>query len=187
MRELLAAVNVGDFVSVYFLQSGVGWAGAGAMLAVLFGCLGSARGIRMTASQAAGVLSEKSELFGKLLVIMALPGTQGFYGFIGAIMIALRTGIISGAITIKPINGIILLITGLCLGLVLLKSAIYQAETAVASINLVAKKPEESGRAILLPALVETYAVVALLAGVLITIWVTNTDMSFIDPVILFK
>jgi V/A-type H+-transporting ATPase subunit K len=45
--------------------------------------------------------------------------------------------------------------------------------TSAASINLVGKRPEEGGRAILLPALVETYAVVALLVGILMTLWLT--------------
>jgi len=71
-----------QFVNTYFIQNGVGWAVFGAMLSVMFGCIGSAIGIRIACSQAAGVLSEKPELFGKLLVLMALPGTQGFYGFI---------------------------------------------------------------------------------------------------------
>jgi len=183
----LGGANVGDFLRASFLETGLGWAAIGAVFAVLLGCIGSARGIKITASQSAGVLSEKPELFGRLLVLMALPGTQGFYGFIGAIMVALRSGLIAGSITVKPVTGIILLFVGLCLGIVLWRSAIYQAETSAAAINLVAKKPEESGRSILLPALVETYAVVALLASVLLTVWLTNEKMDFVKPDITFK
>jgi V/A-type H+-transporting ATPase subunit K len=181
---------MGNIVSVYFLETGLGWAVTGAAVAVLLGCLGSAKGIRIAASQAAGVLSEKPELFGRLLVLMALPGTQGFYSFIGAIMIALRTGLISGSISVKPIGGILLFVVGLCLGLVEWRSAIIQGETSAAAINLVAKKPEEAGRAILLPALVETYAVVALLASVLLTIWLTpgpEKPMHFVKPEIVYQ
>ena len=157
-----------DFFTVYFLQSGMGWAVIGAMFAVMFGGMGSARGIRIAAGQGAGVLSEKPELFGKLLVLIALPGTQGFYGFIVVIMIAVQTGLFGGFLTVTPLGGLALLAIGFCSGMVFWRSAVFQGETSAACINLTAKKPEEGGRAIILPALVETYAVVALLAAILL-------------------
>ncbi len=163
-----------ESIRIYFIETGTGWSVLGAMLAVLLGGIGSARGIRISTSQGAGVLAEKPELFGKLLVLMALPGTQGFYAFICAVMISLRSGMVTGKVTASPTVGISLFIIGLCMGLVEWKSAILQGEAAAAAINLTGKKPEESGRAILLPALVETYAVIALLAAILLIIWVTQ-------------
>lgn len=163
-----------ESVRIYFIETGTGWSVLGAMLAVLFGGIGSARGIRISTSQGAGVLAEKPELFGKLLVLMALPGTQGFYSFICAVMISLRSGLVGGKVTATPTVGISLFIIGLCMGLVEWKSAILQGEASAAAINLTGKRPEESGRAILLPALVETYAVIALLAAILLIIWVTQ-------------
>jgi V/A-type H+-transporting ATPase subunit K len=165
-----------QFLNTYFIYNGVGWAVLGAMLAVMFGCIGSAIGIRTASSQAAGVLSEKPELFGKLLVLMALPGTQGFYGFICAIFIALQIGLIASidqAVKLAPPVGIGLLFVGIGVGIVQLFSAMNQGMTSAASINLVGKRPEEGGRAILFPALVETYAVVALLIGILMIFWLT--------------
>lgn len=170
---------VEELIEQYFVQSGLGWAVAGAMLAVMFACIGSARGIRLAAGQAAGVLSEKPELFGKLFVLMALPGTQGFYGFICAIMIARQVGLLGGAeIVVAPLVGLCLFFIGLCMGIVEWKSAIYQGETSAACINLTGKRPEEGGRAILLPGLVETYGVVALLAAILMILWVTNPNLT---------
>ena len=159
--------------SHYLLQTGFAWAVAGAMASVMLSGLGSAKGIRVAGAQAGGVLSEQPELFGKLLVLIALPGTQGFYGFICAIMIALRCGLIGGKVETTPLVGIAIFFIGLATGVVEWKSAIFQGETSAAAINLTAKKPDESGRAILLPALVETYAVIALLAAILMIIWVT--------------
>ena len=46
-------------------------------------------------------------------------------------------------------------------------SAICQAKAAVASIGLVAKKPDQFGKAMILPAMVETYAILALLVSIL--------------------
>jgi len=166
------------FWQMYFTQTGIGWAVIGAMMAVMFGGAGSARGIRIAAGQAAGVLSEKPEMFGKLLVLMALPGTQGFYGFIVAIFTAQRTGLLSGKITCTPIQGLALLAVGICAGIVLWRSAVYQGEASAAAINLTSRRPEESGRSILMPALVETYAVVSLLAAILFILWVSGMNVA---------
>ena len=163
-----------ELIQQYFVQTGLGWAVAGAMFAVMFACMGSARGIRLAAAQAAGVLSEKPELFGKMLILMALPGTQGFYGFICAIFIAMRTGLLSGEIAVAPVVGLAMFFIGLCMGVVEWKSAVFQGETSAACINLTGKRPEEGGRSILMPALVETYGVVALLAAILLILWVTD-------------
>jgi len=173
-------MGVGEFLKQMFLDNGVGLAVTGAMLAVMFGGWGSARGLRIAGAQTAGALAEKPELFGKLLVLTALPGTQGFYGLIGAVIIALKTNLIKekAAATISPMLGFSLLAVGFGLGVVLCISAIAQGQTSAACISLTAKRPEEGGRAILFPALVETYAVVALLAAILIVGWLTGGAAS---------
>ena len=155
----------------FFDAYAVGFAVAGAMSAVMFGGWGSARGLRIAGAQTAGALAEKPELFGKLLVLTALPGTQGFYGLIGAIIIALKTKLIEGKPEVTGVQGLALFAIGLGLGVVLCISAIAQGQTSAACINLTAKKPDEGGRSILFPALVETYAVVALLAAILMIFW----------------
>ena len=159
---------VAELLTLYFLDTGMGWAVIGAILAVMLGGIGSAHGIRIACVQGAGVMSEKPELFGKLLVL--------------AIMIALQTGIMGGDVTVTPLVGLGLLFIGLCAGMVLWLSAVNQGRTSAASVNLTAKKPEESGRAIILPALVETYAVVALLAAILLILWITSKDAAFVEP-----
>ncbi len=162
----------------FFVKSGVGWAVAGAMLCVMFGGWGSALGLRISGAQAAGALSEKPELFGKLFILVVLPGTQGFYAFITAILIALRIRLLGPEPPFCPVTeGIALFFVGLCVGVVQYRSAVFQGEAAAASINLTARKPEELGHAILFPALVETYAVVALLAGILMMNWLTSARM----------
>jgi V/A-type H+-transporting ATPase subunit K len=49
-------------------------------------------------------------------------------------------------------------------------SAIYQARTAVAGIHMTAKQPDSSAKGIMMTALVETYAILALLASILLVI-----------------
>ncbi|MCF6154131.1 MAG: V-type ATP synthase subunit K [Candidatus Brocadia sp.] len=172
-----------ELLKLYFVQTGFGWVIIGAILVVTISCLGSAKGILIASSQAAGILSEKPELFGKLLVLMALPGTQGFYGFICAIMIALRTGIITGNLNIPPAIGVAILLIAIATSIVEYITALIQAKAATAAINLTGKQPEEGGRAILIPALVETYAVIALLISILLITWLTKEGgFSFTPP-----
>jgi V/A-type H+-transporting ATPase subunit K len=161
-----------EFVRVYVLESGMGLAVLGGMLAVGLGGIGSARGIRIASGQAAGVMSEKSELFGKLVVLIALPGTQGIYGLVTFILMMAQIGLTGDTVNVSHLSGLGLLAIGFGSGLVYWKSAVYQGETSAACINLVAKKPEEMGRAIILPVLVETYAVFAFLAAMLGMMWV---------------
>ena len=135
---------------------------AGAALAVGMGCAGSAKGIGTAAQAAAGVLSEKPHLFGRMLVLLALPGTQGFYGFIMMMMIVTKTDLPT---TIN--TGISLFFMGFGVGIALLMSAIWQGQASAAAIGLVARRESDFGRSLILPAMVETYAVVGLLAGIL--------------------
>jgi V/A-type H+-transporting ATPase subunit K len=135
-----------QILTKYFLQSGLGFAMIGAAAVFSLGGIGSAKGIRISASQAGGVLSEKPELFGKLLVIMALPGTQGFYSLITAILIGMWSGLFGGNVNLHPIQGIAIMAIGIGTGMVEWLSAIYQGETSAAATNLVAKQPDSAGR-----------------------------------------
>jgi V/A-type H+-transporting ATPase subunit K len=121
-------------------------------------------------------MSEKPELFGKLLVLMALPGTQGFYALICAILIGMWTGLFGGHAAVTPIQGMAILAIGVGTGFVEWKSAILQGETSAAAMNMVARQPDAAGRAILLPALVETYALIGLLAAIVLMLFLTKSS-----------
>jgi V/A-type H+-transporting ATPase subunit K len=154
------------FWDVYFLQTGFGWAILGAAAALMFGGMGSAGGIRTAAGQGAGVLSEKPELFGKVFPLIALPGTQGIYGFVYAFLVLSQIKFFD-AIDVSPMAGVTIGIVGVCAGVVLWQSALYQGQASAASINLVAKKPDQFGRAIILPGMVEFYAMLAFLIALI--------------------
>ena len=168
-------IEMEGMLEYLFVTTGIGLSGAGAIMAVGLACVGSARGISTGASQAAGILSEKPELFGKLFILTSLPGTQGFYGLVMAFFIALRTGMMAPEENIVgPMVGVAMLFVGLFMGLAEWKSAAFQGETCAACINWTSKRPEDSGRAIILPVLVETYGVVALIIGVVLTLFLTG-------------
>ncbi|OPY79221.1 MAG: V-type sodium ATPase subunit K [Syntrophorhabdus sp. PtaU1.Bin153] len=158
-----------------WIEFGRGFCYGGAGLAFGLAGAGSAWGIAIASHSAAGVMREKPELFGRMLVMIALPGTQGFYGFISAILMMTQTGLIGGnVLKITLGTGLALFFVGLGEGLALLVSAIKQGEASAAGISLLARRPEAAGRAILFPAFVETYAVVSLLATILFIIFLTQ-------------
>jgi len=102
--------------------------------------------------------------FGKVLVLQALPGTQGIYGLLIGFVIIMNIGLVSGAPKdLTLYQGLSLLFAGLPMGIGGLLSGIYQGKVAASGIYLTAKRPEETGKGIILTAMVETYAVLSLL------------------------
>ena len=148
------------------MQLGQVYALAGVALAVALSGIGSAVGVSQGGRAAAGVLSEKPELFAKVLILQLLPGTQGIYGLLVAFVALGKIGVLGGAAPDVP-TGLLYLAACLPIALVGLFSAIQQGKTSVASIALLAKRPETFGKAMLLPAMVETYAILALLISIL--------------------
>jgi len=141
----------------------------GAVFAATLAGLGSALGVRIVGEMASGLISEDPEKFGKVLLLQALPGTQGIYGFLGAIMALQKIGLLGGGIkVVSPEVGLQIMLACLPVGIIGLISAIAQGRVAASGVNIVAKKPEESGKPVILAAMVETYAVLGLLATILI-------------------
>ncbi len=147
---------------------GIGLAIAGAAAAAFLAAAGSAIGIAIAAESAGGVMTEDPEKFGRLLVMVALPGTQGFYGFLGAFYIMMKIDLLGAGLPVSFAAGLQLFFAALPLAVAALVSGYYQGRAAVAGIHLIAKRPEEMGKAIILPAMVETYAVLGLLATILL-------------------
>ncbi len=150
------------------LQWGTIFAAAGAALAALLAGIGSALGVGLAGQAAAGVVSEDPDRFGSCLLLQLLPGTQGIYGLLIAFVIAGKAGLLTGASTISATNGFTLLLAALPIAFGGLLSAIAQGKVACAGINMIAKKPEEQGKALLMTVMVETYAVLALLISFLL-------------------
>lgn len=141
----------------------------GAITATLLSGIGSAIGVGITARAASGVLSEKPGLFGKLLVLVALPTTNGIYGFLISILILVQTGVIGGAVVDVSMNeGWKYLFVSLPVGIVGIFAGISQAKAAASAIYMTGKKPELSARGIVMASLIETYLILALLVSVLI-------------------
>ncbi len=139
----------------------------GAVLAALVAGIGSAIGVGMSGEAAAGVVTEDPSLFSKVLVLQLLPGTQGIYGLLIGFVTLTQIGIMGGSSDLSIIKGLLYLVACLPMACVGYKSAIRQARASVASIGLVAKRPDQFGKAMIFPAMVETYAILALLISIL--------------------
>ena len=80
------------------LTLGTALAFAGAAIAASFAGVGSAIGVGIAGQAGSGVISEDPDKFGNVLVLQALPGTQGIYGLLIAFIIVLNIGVIDGNI-----------------------------------------------------------------------------------------
>lgn len=139
----------------------------GAISAALFSGIGSSIGVGNAGQAAAGVVTEDPSLFSKVLVLQLLPGTQGIYGLLIAFITLSQIGIMGGSNPADIGTGLQYLVACMAIAIVGLISAIQQGKAAVASIALVAKRPDQFGKAMIFPAMVETYAILALLVSIL--------------------
>ena len=151
-----------------FDQLGIVFAVVGAALAALMAGIGSAKGVGAAGQAGAGVVTEDPSTFSKVLLLQLLPGTQGIYGLLVAFVTLNKIGALSGnLVEINGATGLMLFFACLPKAVVGLISAIHQGNTSIASIGLVAKRPDQFGKAMLFPAMVETYAILALLISIL--------------------
>ena len=150
------------------MTTGVSLAILGAALAALLAGIGSSIGVGIAGRAAAGVVTEDPEKFSKVLILQLLPGTQGIYGLLIAFICLSNIGLLGGSLKdLTNAQGLSYLMACLPMAFVGLMSAVMQGKTSVAAIGVVAKKPDEFGKAMILPAMVEIYAILALLVSIL--------------------
>jgi V/A-type H+-transporting ATPase subunit K len=130
---------------------------------VLLCGIGSCIGLFKTSTAAAGVLGEDPKKFGKVMVLVLLPATQGIYGFI--IGIIASSGLVAemtvasgwsvvGAVLPMAISGIV--------------SGFYQGKSAVNCIYAVGKQESLSGKLIVYPGMIEFYAILGLIISIML-------------------
>ena len=147
----------------------------GAAFAVLLAGAGSAVGVGRAGEAAAGVVTEDPSKFGKVLILQLLPGTQGIYGLLIGFLCLSQIGVIGGSfVELSAVKGALYFLACLPTAIVGYWSALKQSRAAVASIGLIAKRPNQLGKAILFPAMVETYASFALLISILSIFGITS-------------
>jgi V/A-type H+-transporting ATPase subunit K len=162
-------VNLNDF--------GIVLAVIGATLAALIPGIASAKAVSKGGIAGAGVITEDPSLFGKVLILQLLPGTQGIYGLLIAFITFSQIGVLGGSGDISFAKG--LLYFAACMPMIIVgySSAIRQSNASIASMGVVAKKPDQFGKAMIFPAMVETYAILALLISMLAVNGVTGLNI----------
>ena len=132
----------------------------GAGLAALLAGIGSAKGTGIAGEAGAGLVSEDPSKFGKAMILQVIPGTQGLYGFV--IWFIAFGKLVPG---MSVAEGLQVLAACLPIALGGLLSGIAQGKVAAASVNILAKKPDDWSKGMILCITVEFYAILALLAS----------------------
>ncbi len=148
------------------MDLGLFYALTGAAIAVFCGGGGSSIGIGFVGQSANGVLSEDPDKFGNMLLLVALPGTQGLYGLVCGFIVL---GMVSNT-AVSSASGLAILAACLPVAISGLFSGIHQGKVCAAGIGVAAKQPQATMRALIYGGLVETYAIL----GLVVTIFFLN-------------
>ena len=152
----------------------LGYLGLGLMLSLAG--IGSAIGTTIAGNAAEGALKAAPEKSSSYLILSALPATQGIYGFIVGFLGIIKLNAFNGFVIsvqeganvyMSTAGGLGILFSCLPIAIGGLMSAVHQGNVAVSAIGLVAKRPEESTKGMLMTAMVETYALLAFLISFL--------------------
>jgi V/A-type H+-transporting ATPase subunit K len=152
------------------MDIGLALALSGAGLAALLSGIGSSIGINISSKAATSILSEKPERYGQFFIMVVLPGTQGFYGFLAAFMVMSKLNFFSGTIpAVEPKLGLQILAACMPVAFAGLVTAIYQGKVAASGIIMAAKRPEMAFKAgVIYAVMVEIYAILGLMTTLLI-------------------
>ncbi|NLI60876.1 MAG: V-type ATP synthase subunit K [Clostridiales bacterium] len=140
---------------------------SGGAIAVILAGMGSVLGVATAGQSAAGVVAEDPDKFGSVLLLQALPGTQGIYGMLIAFILMGKIGLLGTPVALTTSQGWQLFAACMPIAILGLLSAIWQGKTASAAIAMVGKRGDTSGKGLTMTVMVETYAVLALLASIL--------------------
>ena len=151
---------------------GIGLVFAGAAIAAGLGFSGSAVGMGHAGQAAAGVLGEKPHLFGKMILMQALPGSQGIYGLVVGFLILNFSGVLGneGELVISTATGLQYMMAGIPIGVAGYFSGMYQGLVSASGISMIAKDEGNLGSAIILSAMVETWAIFGFLISFILLI-----------------
>ena len=153
------------------MEYGMALALVGAGLAALMAGIGSAIGIGIAGRSATGVLSEKPERYGQMFIMVVLPGTQGFYGFLAAFVVMLNLNFFGqgGLLPVSVTLGWQILAACLPIAFAGFMSAIHQGKVCAGGILMAAKRPEMAFKAgVVYAVMVEIYAILGLLVTLFI-------------------
>ena len=139
----------------------VAWIGI--VLMVAMSGVGSAYGTVIDGAATIGSLKKKDDIFANCMILSALPGTQGLYGF-GAFFL-LKTKIVAG---MSMMSALAILAAGMIVGTVCLLSAFQQARIVACGIESLGDGNDVFSKTLVLAVYPELYAIISFAAAFLI-------------------
>ncbi|MCI8423111.1 MAG: V-type ATP synthase subunit K [Lawsonibacter sp.] len=172
MTDISLALEATQLGTLFGGFGGLALALLGAGLAVGLSCVGSAKGTGIAGEAGTGLLCEDPSKSGKVMVLQLLPGTQGLYGMVVWFFAINSMGLLGGDFTtllseMTVSKGMAYFAACMPMALGGLLSAIAQGRVAAGSINILAKKPDDWSKGLILCGIVEFYAILSLLASML--------------------
>jgi len=153
-----------------FTELGLFWAFLGAAVAATMGAIGSSVGSGLTGQAATGLAAEKPELGMKAIILQALPGSQAIYGFVAlffVLFIVLEVDADGKSVVITSAQGFQILAACIPVGISGYFSGLFQGKVLAGAMNMLAKDEGTFANAMIMGAIVETFAILGLLGSIL--------------------
>ena len=135
-------------------------------VAIMVGLAGiaSAVGTSICGQAAVGAMKKNSSAFGSYMILSALPGSQGLYGFVCFFMVQ---GLLTAEITMLQAAAVFG--AGVLVGIVNLAAAIFQGKVCANGIAAIGNGHDVMGKTLILGAFPELYAILTVAATFLIS------------------
>ena len=111
-----------------------------------------------------GAMKKNAGAFGSYMILSALPGSQGLYGFVGFFMV--KDYIVAD---MPAMSGIAIFGAGILMAIVTLSSALFQAKVCANGIVSIGNGNDVMGKTLILAAFPELYAILGVAATFLIS------------------
>jgi V/A-type H+-transporting ATPase subunit K len=136
----------------------------GLALMIALSGIGSAIGVSSGGNATIGALKKNDEAFGSYMLLSALPGTQGLYGFAGFFIINAKLSgfVVDGVLTLSMYQGVSIFAAGIALGFV-------QGSVCASGIAGIGSGHDIFGKTMVLAVFPELYAIIAFAATFLIS------------------
>ena len=156
-----------------FQHSGLAIGLLGAGLAACLAGAGSGIGTGVAGQAGAGLVPEDPSKFGKVMILQVIPGTPGLYGLVVFFVAIMNMGLLDGtAANLSFVEGCRYFAACMPIGIGGLVTAKYQGKVAAASVNLLAKNPDHWSKGMILCITVEFYAILSLLASMMMLLFI---------------
>ena len=156
-----------------FQHSGLAIGLLGAGLAACLAGAGSGIGTGIAGEAGTGLITEDPSKFGKVMILQVVPGTQGLYGLVVFFVAIMNMGLLDGsALSLSFVDGCRYFAACLPIGIGGLVTAIAQGKVAAGAVNLLAKNPDHWAKGLILCITVEFYAILSLLASMMMLLFI---------------